>query len=169
MGLIWRFFLMIHLICMFEFYFLRICVLFWTFKRDILLVWPFFVCTASCILKRKLFVSFVYVALKLLNTLLYHRSPWGHSSVGSFCPREKVSEGGPLFWSTSSQKKLVSRCFFSLRPKSCLHHMVHIWFLATHCFPIFNTACLPHMLRSGHSMMTGWICHFVSVKLAFKA
>lgn len=63
--------------------FLRIYVSFWTFKRDILLVWPFF-CTASCILKRKVLSFLCLCCLELLNTLLYHRSPWGHFSVGSY-------------------------------------------------------------------------------------
>lgn len=125
-------------------YFLRIYVSFWTFKRDILLVWPFFFFFLHCHMcfEKKTLVIFVsmlpwtveYTALPSLalrSLFCWLDSPESGLSSDEhyrcfFFPPRRIQS-----------KKLMSRCFFSLRPKSCSHPTVHIVFRDS-MFPIFK-------------------------------
>lgn len=139
-------FFMIHLICMFEFFPQDLCFVFWTFKRDILLVWPFF--ALPHVFWKENCHFCVYVALnywihcftiaRLEVTLLSAKKK------KSLVRQDNISKGGLLFhkhccWFSQDKPgpnpahktngvKLMSQCYFSLRPKSCLHPTVHIVF-----------------------------------------
>lgn len=143
--------LRIHLICMFEFISSGSMFRFGLF--NVIFYWCdlfSFFCTATCILKRNLFVIFVSM---LPWTVEYTALP-SLALRSLFCwldsPDEVPGSGlssdehyRRFSQDESCQKADVSMFFFSLRPKSCSHPTVHIVFRDS-MFPIFKLLS-PHI------------------------
>lgn len=103
-------------ICMFEFLFCFSSgsVLFWILKRDILLVWLFALLHVFWKTKKKKFLSILPWIVEYI--VLYHHSPWGHSSVGLYkktksssshvLPLCKNVQGWIFIWRTLSLTRL---------------------------------------------------------------